>query len=86
VPAVKAHIANSVDPLEEHSDIEAVCGTTVIHAEFLVMWEQRRIKPNLEDADWRGICRKCVAKELPHQHVYILVNGQELKHGEGSNG
>lgn len=83
MPAVKAHIANSSDPLKEHSDIEAVCKFVVVNAEFVMMWDMKRIKPALEDSEWRGVCRKCVDVPLEKDRVYLIVNGQELKHGEG---
>lgn len=82
MPAVKAHIANSADPLVENMHIEAVCGVVVLQARFLMMWDAKRISPQLDEAEWRGVCRKCVAKELPESRVYLILNGQELKHSE----
>lgn len=78
----KAHIGNSSEPLKEHSDIEAVCKVIVLNAEFLRIWDAKKM-PAAESEDWRGVCRKCLRQELPEDLVYIIVNGQELKHGEG---
>jgi len=77
-----AHIANAAEPLKQFSTIKSVCGTEVLNAEFVRVWQMQKIRPTLDDPEWHGICRKCIkrcmATPLEENIVYLIRNGQEI--------
>lgn len=78
---MKAHIVNAEDPIQFGMTIEASCGVFVQNPvpKFMV---DTNFDPS---ATFNSllVCRRCREHAHSFRYIYGVVNGQELKHGEG---
>ena len=74
---MKAHLADSENPLKEGSDVQANCGEIVRNCHFVFLWDNENF-PEFLSVSMTRICRKCSQLELGKKYVYGIVCAQEL--------
>lgn len=79
---MKAHLLDSDIPILEGSTVVVNCGQHVPNCKFVMMWDAQELDEI--DLGWmRNLCRKCIEQRVDRRYIYGILNGQELKHGEG---
>lgn len=73
---MKTHLLSSDDPLVEHADFEAACGTMVKKAEFRFFFNDGELPARiLEAISSINTCRKCLEENLIGKYVYGIAEG-----------
>ena len=76
---MKAHIANSPEPLREGSDIQAICGHLVKNVVFAYMFDTGIAPEFLGGMTTINTCKDCFRIPLSNQYVYGLLPGAEIR-------
>lgn len=84
MPAVKAHIVNRDEPIKFSEPIFAACGVEVFNPSPVFMFDNEFGQgATFNSLPALLVCRHCQKLEHELRYIYGILNGQELKHGEG---
>lgn len=75
----KAHLADSMEPLREGSDLTANCGAVVPKAQFVFLWDNENY-PEFLSVSMTRICQRCAGSDLDRKYIYGIVPAQEVLH------
>ncbi len=76
---MKAHIAESAEPLREGSTITAICGEKVHNVVFAYMFDAQIAPEFVTGMNMLNTCKACYRIPLTSQYIYGLLPGAEIR-------